>query len=227
MVATNARSCAVGAGGAAGARFDCSTTTHPPGATSSKSPSSARTSALISSLNGASTKTRSNDSRPRPSSPSARRTSAADDARAIGKFELCQVGANRRGRVARGIDKGYVSGAARERLDSERAAAGENIEHARAVEIDPHRESRKNRLARPRRGRPRQQTARRLEPAAVSMSRNNSHRVRLFEAFRDRDSRLPLASKSRTIDNPFCPTPASSRPDSSGAACASGGFAKF
>src|SRR5271156_3660988 len=90
-----------------------------------------------------------------------------------------------------------AGGAAGERLDSQRAAAGENIEHAHAVEVHPHREPRKNRLARARRGWPREQAARRLEPPAVSVSGNNSHRVSFFKAFR----LSPLASNSRTIDN--------------------------
>ena len=64
-----------------------------------------------------------------------------DHARMIDESELGEIGANRSRGVARGIHERDVRGATRERFDSERAAAGENVEHADTSEIHPHREA--------------------------------------------------------------------------------------
>ena len=165
------------------------------------------------SLNGASTNTKPKDSLQRPSSPVRDAPPSRRCARDQRIQALRDLRESRR-RVARRIHKRHMRGAARERFDTQRSAARKNVEYADAVEIHPHREPRKDRLARPRRRGPRQQTARCLEPSAMSVSCNNSHRVNIFEALIGRINQRalikplkPLASKSRTIDNPFCRTP--------------------
>ncbi len=62
-----------------------------------------------------------------------------DDARMIDEPQLREIGANRSRGVARGIDERNVPGTTRERFDSERSAAGENVENADTSEIYPHR----------------------------------------------------------------------------------------
>jgi len=185
MVATNTRSWASGAGGAAGARFDCSTTTHPPIATRWNSLRSARTSALMSSLKGASTKTQVERLVRSPELAQRAMHIGRDDAGAIDKFQLRKIGANRGGphraknprtsharRRARAIR--FPSDPLPAKKCPGTRAPSKSIRTASREKIDSRA---------PRRGRPGEQSARRpLAAGREPCPANNSHRVSLFEA---------------------------------------------
>lgn len=98
----------------------------------------------------------------------------ADDRAALGETEIFEILSNRRGCLARRIDKRCASCTARQRFDTERAAAGKNVENVDAFEVKARRDCRKNRRSSPRRRGTGFQTARRLDSSAVGFSGNYS-----------------------------------------------------
>jgi len=98
----------------------------------------------------------------------------ADDCPAVGETEIFEILSNRRGCLARRIDKRRAGCSARQRFDTERAAACKNIEDVDAFEVKARRDCRKNRRSSPRRRGTGFQTARRLESSAVGFSGNYS-----------------------------------------------------
>ena len=102
---------------------------------------------------------------------------AAKDARRAAEAERGNVLAQQRARLGALVDEQDESGAARGRLDAERAGAGEKIEHARAGDriAVGMEENIEQRFAQPVGGRPDRLGLRRGERAAAQASADDAH----------------------------------------------------
>ena len=79
------------------------------------------------------------------------------------------------------LDEHDPLGPARQRLDAERAGAGEQVEHPRPLQLAEHREQR---LAHALRRRPRGPAPRRLEPPAPETPGDHAHAITVTAAGR-------------------------------------------
>src|SRR5207249_5721533 len=94
----------------------------------------------------------------------------AEDGRV--QLQLVEVRVDRAARLAVGVDERRARGAARERLESERARAGEEVEYARLVDGADQVEGR---LADEVRRRPRRQPLWRGDPVALLVTGDDPH----------------------------------------------------
>src|SRR5262245_3774995 len=117
----------------------------------------------------------------------------ADDSTAARDAAVREVVGDERARAPIALDEGHLTGAAAQRLDTDRAGARVAVEHPRPV--DSRRDHVEERLAQPIGGRPHAVPRRRLQSPPLQRPRDDTHETNLqFTIYNYQLTNLPISS---------------------------------